>query len=114
MKNSFYSDVFKTSALIKKMSLQQLSQIASTMYGIDFRLGAAVFSRGAMMAIEMNNYIKEKTKGKKSMRNVMRYLYNWSKENHRPFTMEEFPVLISEAVGVDLNKIYDKWQLPVD
>jgi predicted metalloprotease with PDZ domain len=114
MKNAFYEDVYNTTAIIKKMSLQQLSQIASTMYGIDFRLGAAVFSRGAMMAIEMNNYIKEKTNGKKSMKDVMRYLYNWSKQNHRPFMMEEFPVLINNAAGVDLSKIYDRWQLPIN
>jgi len=114
MKNFFYEDVYKTSAIIKKMPLQQLSQIASTMYGIDFRLGEAVFSRGALMAIEMNNYIKEKTHGRKSMKDVMRYLYNWPKENHRAFTMEEFPLLINKASGVDLSKIYNRWQLPVN
>ena len=42
------------------MSLQELSQEASLMYAVDFRLGKAIYSRGAMMAIEMNNYIKEK------------------------------------------------------
>ena len=36
---------------------------------------------GFILAIEMNNYIKEKTVGKKSMRDVLRFLYNWSKEN---------------------------------
>ena len=30
------------------------------MYAVDFRLGKAIYSRGAMMAIEMKNYIKEK------------------------------------------------------
>jgi len=113
LKNLFYENVYNTSPIIKKMSLSQLSQIASTMYGIDFRLGTAVFSRGAMMAIEMNNYIKEKTNSKKSMRDVMRYLYIWSKESHRPFTMEEFPGLINKGAGVDLSEIYNRWQLPV-
>ncbi len=110
----FSDNVYNTSPLIKKMSLQQLSEIASTMYGIDFRLGKAVFSRGAMMAIDMNNYIKEKTGGKKSMKDVLRYLYQWAKENRRPFTMEEFPSLINKAAGVDLNKIYEKWQEPIE
>ena len=41
------------------MTLQELSQTASTMYGSDFRLGRAVYSRGALMAIEMNDYLKE-------------------------------------------------------
>jgi predicted metalloprotease with PDZ domain len=83
------------------------------MYGNDFRLGRAVYSRGASMAIEMNNYLKEKTGGKKSMKDVIRFLYNWSKENKRAFTMEEFPELINKACGVDLTAIYKKWQLPV-
>ncbi|HET9824075.1 MAG TPA: hypothetical protein VFP87_02010 [Chitinophagaceae bacterium] len=114
MRIRFYNNVYNTSAIIKKMSLQQLSQIASTMYGRDFRLGQAVYSRGAMMAIEMNDYIKEHTAGKRSMKDVFRYLYNWAKANKRPFTMEEFPSLISKAAGVDLSKIYQKWQQPIE
>ena len=114
MKKRFSKNVYETSSMIKKMSLQQLSQIASTMYGIDFRLGQAVYSRGAMMAIEMNNYIKEKTDGKKSMKDVFRYLYQWAKENKRPFTMQEFPSLINNATGVDVSNIYQKWQKPIE
>jgi predicted metalloprotease with PDZ domain len=114
MKTIFYNSVYKTSPIIKKMSLQELSQTASTLYGSDFRIGRSVFSRGALMAIEMNNYLKEKTKGKKSIREVLRYLYNWSKENKRAFTMEEFPMLINKACGIDLSEIYKKWLLPVE
>ena len=66
------------------------------------------------MAIEMNNYLKEKSRGKKSMKDVLRYLYNWAKINKRPFTMEEFPLLINKACGIDLSKIYTKWQLPIE
>ena len=113
MKIRFNDNVYNASPAIKRMSLQQLSQIASTMYGVDFRLGTAVYSRGAMMAIEMNDYIKQNTAGQRSMRDVFRYLYNWSKENQRPFTMEEFPALISKAAGVDISVIYQKWQLPI-
>jgi len=113
-KTLFANSVYNTSPLIKRMSLQELSQIASTMYGADFRLGRAVFSRGALMAIEMNNYIKEKTGGRKSMKDVFRYLYNWAKENKRPFTMDEFPILINKSSGVDVSAIYHKWQMPVE
>ena len=114
LKTVFYNSTFNTSSLIKKMSLQQLSQTASTMYGPDFRIGRAVYSRGAMMAIEMNIYLKEKSGGKKSMKDVFRYLYNWSKENKRAFTMEEFPVLINKACDIDLSAIYKKWQMPIE
>ena len=113
-KTLFTNSVYNTSSLIKRMSLQQLSQIASTMYGTDFRLGRAVFSRGALMAIEMNDYIKEKTGGRKSMKDVFHYLYNWAKESKRPFTMDEFPILINKGSGVDVRAIYHKWQMPVE
>jgi len=114
MKKAFYNNVYNTSPDIKKMSLQQLSQAASTMYATDFRIGRSVFSRGALMAIEMNNYLKEKTAGKKSMKDVFRYLYQWAKKNKRPFTMEEFPLLINKACNIDLTKIYKKWQLAIE
>ena len=110
----FYNNTYKADSQIKKMSLKELSQEASLMYSADFRLGKAVFSRGAGMAIEINNYIKEKTDGKKSMKDVLRFLYYWTKENKRPFTMEEFPLLINKACGVSLTTIYNKWQLPVE
>jgi predicted metalloprotease with PDZ domain len=110
----FYTNTYKTDPQIKKMGLQELSQEASLMYSADFRLGRAVFSRGASMAIEMNNYIKEKTGGKKSLKDVIRFLYYWSKENKRPFTMDEFSLLINKASGVDLTDIYNKWQLPIE
>jgi len=114
MKKNFYTSVYNNSEIIKKMNLQQLSQTASTLYGTDFRIGRGVYSRGALMAIEMNNYLKERSGGKKSIKDVLRYLYNWSKQNKRPFTMEEFPILINEACGIDLSGIYKKWQLPVE
>lgn len=113
-KTVFNNSVYKTSPVIKRMSLTQLSQTASTMYGMDFRLGKAVYSRGALMAIEMNEYIKKQTNGKRSMKDVFRYLYNWAKENKRPFTMEEFPSLLNKATGVDVSKIYEKWQKPIE
>lgn len=109
----FTNNVYHTSTVINKMSLQQLSQIASTMYGIDFRLGRAVYSRGAMMAIEMNEYLKKKSEGERSMKDVFRYLYEWAKKNQRPFTMEEFPTLLNNACGIDLSTIYKKWQQPI-
>jgi predicted metalloprotease with PDZ domain len=110
----FYRNTYKTDPQIRKMSLQELSQTASLMYGSDFRLGRAVYSRGASMAIEMNNYLKEKTGNKKSMRDVLRFLYYWSKENKRPFTMGELPLLLNKACGVYLSAIYNKWQLPIE
>lgn len=104
---------FDTADSIKGMSLTDLSQLGSTTYGVDFRIGRAIFSRGALMAIEMNEHLVKESGGKKSMKDVIRYLYYWSKENKRAFTMEEFPILINKASGTDLRKIYEKWHLPL-
>ena len=110
----FVSSAYKTSPELKKLTLSQLSQLASTTYGVDFRIGRSVYSRGALMAMDMNDYMLEKTGGKKSMKDVFKYLYQWSKQNKRAFTLEEFPSLISQACGVDLNGIFQKWQRPLE
>jgi predicted metalloprotease with PDZ domain len=114
MKTRFDNNVYHTAPEIKKMTLQQLSQTASTQYSVDFRLGQGIYSRGALMALEMDTYLKAQSGGKKSMKNVLRYLYQWSKENKRAFTLEEFPNILNKACGIDLRKIYDKWQLPIE
>ncbi len=118
------ADTLKSPALLKRLedntlhadpeiaalSLSRLSEIASTQYGTDFRLGQATFSRGAMMAREMNNLIRKETGGKKSMKDVLRYIYEWGRKNQRPFTMEEFPKLLNTATGIDISAVYNKWQ----
>jgi predicted metalloprotease with PDZ domain len=109
----FERNCYKANPTIKEMSLQELSQTASMMYATDFRLGMAVVARGAMMAIEMNSYLEKKSSGKKSMQDVIKYIYRWSKDKNRPFELKEFPLLINQACGIDLTMIYNKWQLPI-
>jgi len=48
------------------------------------------------------------------MKDVFRFLYNWSKENKRPLTLEEFLLLINKACNIDLGAIYKKWQSPIE
>ncbi|HTR28676.1 MAG TPA: hypothetical protein VMH27_05370 [Puia sp.] len=105
----FRNNVYHSSPEIRRLTLVELSQIASTQYAEDFRLGASVFSRGALMAAEINEYVKTRTGGKSSMRTIYRYLYEWSRQNQRPFTMQEFPGLLRSATGVDVSAIYNKW-----
>jgi len=64
------------------------------------------------MAAEINDYLTSHTGGRVTMRTVYKYLYEWSKRNRRPFTMEEFPMLRKEATGMDVSEIYQKWQGP--
>jgi predicted metalloprotease with PDZ domain len=113
MMDFFRNNVYNTSLEIRRLNLQQLSEVASTQYADDFRLGAAVFSRGALMAVEINDFVKAHTGGKSSMRTIYRYLYEWSRQNRRPFTMQEFPELLNAATGVDVSAIYNKWQAPI-
>jgi predicted metalloprotease with PDZ domain len=98
---------------IGQLGLIELSQLASLQYGDDFRIGIATFSRGAMMANEMNDYILKMSNGKKSMRDVFRYLFAWSSKNKRAFTLEEFPHLLGESTGIDFTSIYNKWLKPL-
>jgi predicted metalloprotease with PDZ domain len=109
----FRQTTYNSPPAIRQLTLQELSQIASTQYAEDFRLGTAVFSRGALMAMEINDYVKSQTNGKSSMRTIYRYLYEWSRQNRRPFTLQEFPDLMRSATGVDVSAIYNKWQAPV-
>jgi predicted metalloprotease with PDZ domain len=113
MMDFFRQSTYNSPPAIRQMTLQELSRIASTQYAEDFRLGTAVFSRGALMAAEINNYLRQQTGGKASMRTVYRYLYEWSRRNRRPFTLQEFPGLLKSATGIDLTAIYNKWQLPI-
>lgn len=110
----FKSSVYNGPADICNMTLTQLSETASTQYAEDFRLGTAVFSRGALMAAEINDYLLGHTGGRVSMRTVYRNLYEWAERNRRPFTMDEFPKLLKEATGLDVSEIYRKWQGPVE
>lgn len=113
MMTNFTNSTYETSDIIKKMDLEELSETASMMYGIDFRIGRAIYSRGALMALEMNEYLLKSSNGKKSIRDVLRYLYKWSKQNNRPFTMDEFPGLVNRSCGIDVGHIYNKWQLAI-
>lgn len=109
----FQSMVYNASPDIKNMSLQQLSETASLQYADDFRLGTGIYSRGALMAYDIDRYVKSATSGRTSMKTIYRYLYEWSIRNQRPFTMQEFPGLLKDATGVDVSGIYEKWQRPI-
>jgi predicted metalloprotease with PDZ domain len=114
MWNRLTDIVYKGDEVIRRMPLLLLSEEGSTMYASDFRIGQALFSRGAMMAFEMNSYIKSKSNGSKSMRDVFRYLYQWSKQSKRAFTLDEFTGLLRKATGIDVTFIYEKWLGPVN
>ncbi len=101
-----------TPDFIEKLSLVELSRVASTKYSEDFRYGRNVFSRGAMMAMELDELIRERTGGKKRFRDCMRHLMAWSKGERRGFKIAELTDLFKEATGVDVSEVMDRWLTP--
>lgn len=99
-------------AFIRKMSLLDLSREGSFLYSEDFRIGQNLFARGALIAVEMDDRIRAQTGGKKSLRDALRHLLDWSERNRRAFRTEELPSIFHEATGVDTADILDRWMKP--
>ncbi len=99
---------------IKTKNLKELSLLGSTQYASDFRIGKNLFSRGALMAYELDEYIQEQTSGKQSFKEAILGLLTWSKDNQRAFKYNEIEPIMSKATGVDLSPIWNKWQKAPD
>jgi predicted metalloprotease with PDZ domain len=99
---------------LRRMPLRELSLLASAQYASDFRIGQLTFSRGGLMAAEMDDRIRAETRGQKSMRDALRGLIAWSAVNHRAFRIEELPVRFREATGVETRDILDRWLAPLE
>jgi len=99
---------------LRRMSLPDLSREGSFLYSEDFRVGRNLFSRGALMAAEMDDRIRARTGQKKSLRDALRYLLDWSEKNRRAFRVEELPAIFRDATGVDTKDILDRWLQPLD
>jgi predicted metalloprotease with PDZ domain len=99
-------------AFIRRMSLPDLSREGSFLYAEDFRVGQNLFSRGALMAAEMDDCIRSQTGGEKSLRDALRHLMDWSARNRRAFRSEELLTIFREATGVDTSSILDRWMQP--
>jgi predicted metalloprotease with PDZ domain len=98
--------------VIQRMSLADLSREGSFLYSEDFRIGQSLFSRGALMAAEMDDRIRAQTNGQKFLRDALRFLMDWSARNRRAFRTEELPMIFREATGVDTAAVLDRWMQP--
>jgi predicted metalloprotease with PDZ domain len=94
---------------IREMDTVALSRLASTQYSEDFRTGSSSFSRGGMMAYEMDARIRARSGGRRSLREALRHLFAWSVRERRPFALEQIPELLSEGSGTALGDIYERW-----
>jgi predicted metalloprotease with PDZ domain len=90
---------------IRRMPLVDLSRSASFLYSTDFRFGMNTFSRGSLMAAEMDDLIRAATGGTKSLRDGLRALL----QAPQPFRTEDLPVIFRTATGVDVREILDHW-----
>ena len=98
---------------LRQMSLVQLSRVASTRYSEDFRTGRSSFARGGLMAAALDDRIRERTSGARSLRDVFRHLMAWSAEHRRAFRIEELPVLVESATSVDTRDVFEHWLGPM-
>lgn len=100
-------------AFLRQMPLVDVSRIASTRYGEDWRTGRTTFSRGGLMAAEMDERIRERSKGAKRLQDALRHLMEWSAKEKRGFRIEELPAIFKEATGVDTRDVLEKWLQPI-
>ena len=94
---------------LKRMPLVDLSRTASTMYSEDFRTGRTVFSRGGLMAHEMDQKIRGGTNGAKRLRDGLRALVAWSAREKRAFRIDELPSIFKDGTGVETRDIMERW-----
>jgi predicted metalloprotease with PDZ domain len=98
---------------LQRMSLDELSREGSFLYSDDFRVGMNLFSRGALMAAEMDDRIRAQTSGQKSLRDALRYLIAWTTQNRRAFRTDELAEIFREATGVDVSSILNARMKPL-
>jgi hypothetical protein len=70
-----------TSVKSKTVPLLELSRVGSLMYSEDFRTGRTLFSKGALMAEEIDVLIRQKTGGKKQLRNSFHAMMSWTEKS---------------------------------
>ena len=106
----FRETLLATPAPIARLSLDELSRIASSRYSADFRLGMNVFARGGLMAVEMDALIRARSGGTRSLRDALRAVVAWSEKAQRPFTLTELWATCREATGVEVTPVYERWK----
>jgi predicted metalloprotease with PDZ domain len=112
LERRFRGSIREAPLFIRELSTVELSRVASTRYSEDFRTGRNVFSRGGLMAAEMDELIREKTGGSKRLRDGLCHLMEWSAEKGRPFAIEEIPDIFEEATGVSTRQVMQRWLAP--
>lgn len=109
LERRFRANVTSAPDFLKRLSLVELSRVASTRYAEDFRTGRLVFSRGGLMAAALDDHIQRETRGAKSLREALQYLISWTAREQRAFTLAELPALLRAGTGVDVSAVIAAW-----
>jgi predicted metalloprotease with PDZ domain len=109
----FESNISGAPPFLRRLSLVDLSRVASTRYGEDFRTGRLVFSRGGLMAAAIDDRIRSESKGTRSLRDALRFMVAWSARERRAFRIDELAGLIQQATGVDCAAVIAEWLRPL-
>jgi predicted metalloprotease with PDZ domain len=110
----FQSNLTSAPPFLRRLTLVELSRVASTRYSEDFRTGRLVFSRGGLMAAALDDRIQERSGGRRSLRDALRYLVTWAAREQRGFAIDELAGLIEQATGVDTRDVIGAWLRPLD
>ena len=113
LERRFRANVASAPAFLTRLSLVDLSRVASTRYAEDFRTGRLVFSRGGLMAAAIDDRIQSASNGTKGLRDALRYLVAWTAREHRAFQIDELGALIEEATGVNTRSVIAEWLRPL-
>lgn len=113
LQRRFQANLDTAPGFLRRLSLVDLSRVASTRYGEDFRTGRLVFSRGGLMAAAIDDRIQRETSGARSLRDALRYLVAWTAKEQRAFALDELPGLIQTATGVDVGADIAEWLRPL-
>ena len=108
MLDSLRQTLAEMPAFIREMPLVPLSRIASTRYSEDFRTGKTLFARGALLAAELDQRIRQASGGRKRFRDAARHLVEWSAASRRGFRVDELSGLFREATDVETKDIWER------
>jgi len=111
-----YREVLRTAPpVIQRLPLLELSRAASFLYSKDFRMGMNSFSRGALLAAEMDDSIRATTHNSKSLRDALCALIASTDKTHQPFAIDQLPAILADSTGADaaaLRAILTRWLAP--
>ena len=99
---------------LRRLSLVDLSRVASTRYSEDFRTGQLVFSRGGLLAADIDDRVRAATGGRKDLRDVFRAMLASPAPERQSFAVDSLPRIIAAATGVNVSDLVAQALAPLE